>query len=97
MHFVYELFDKTITKSPKERLQNAELLLAFLNNVIERVQLKAHVLRPSIPQRCLFCGTGEYRLGASTVNSWKGICSTCGNVQEFIGEVGNLWWERNDP
>lgn len=97
MHFVYELFDKTITKSPKERLQNAELLLAFLNNVIERVQLKAHVLRPSIPQRCLFCGTGEYRLGASTVNSLKGICSTCGNVQEFIGEVGNLWWERNNP
>jgi Protein kinase domain len=97
MHFVYELFDRTITKSPKERLQNAELVLVSLNNVIERVQLKAHVLRPSIPQRCLFCGIGEYHFSTPSVNSLRGICSKCGNVQEFMGNVGDLWWERNNP
>jgi len=94
MHFVYELFDKTLKKHPKQRFQNAALLLESLDNVLERVQLKAHVLRPSIPQRCLFCGIGEYRFSTPSVNSLKGICSKCGNVQEFLGSVEALWWEQ---
>jgi Protein kinase domain len=97
IHFVYELLDKTLKKDPEQRFQNAALLLESLDNVLERVQLKAHVLRLAIPQRCLFCGTGEYRFSTPSVNSLKGICGKCGNVQEFIGNVGDLWWERNNP
>jgi Protein kinase domain len=94
MHFVYELFDKSIKKSPKERLQNAALLLGSLDNVIERVQLKAHVLNKSVRQHCLFCGVGEYHFSSLAVNTLKGICNKCGNVQEFMGQVGALWWEQ---
>jgi hypothetical protein len=94
MHFVYELFDKTLKKFPKERFQNAALLLEALDSVVERVQFRAHVLRPSIPQRCLFCGVGSYHFSTPSVNSLRGICSRCGNVQEFMGSVGALWWEQ---
>lgn len=94
MHFVYELFDKSITKSSKERFQNAALLLESLDSVIERVQLKAHVLNKSIRQHCLFCGVGEYHFSSLAANTLKGICDKCGNVQEFMGDVGALWWEQ---
>lgn len=94
MYFVYELFDKTLKKLPTERFPDAALLLESLDNVIERVQLKAHVLRLSVSQRCLFCGIGEYHFTTPSVNSLRGICNKCGNVQEFMGSVGALWWEE---
>jgi tRNA A-37 threonylcarbamoyl transferase component Bud32 len=94
MPFVYELFDKTLRKLKEERLQSAALLLESLDNVLERVQLKAHVLNKSVRQRCMFCGVGEYRFLSPSVNTARGICSKCGNVQEFIGNVGALWWEQ---
>ena len=93
MHFVYELFDKALQKYPKERFHNAALLLEALDNVIERVQLKAHVLNASIPQRCLFCGVGFYRFVTPSVNSLRGTCFNCGNVQEFVASGVNRWWE----
>lgn len=61
MHFVYELFDKTITERPQDRYQSAADLLYALDTVIERVQLKAHVLKPSLRQHCMFCVIGEYQ------------------------------------
>jgi serine/threonine protein kinase len=94
MHFLYEVFEKTVTRNPKERVQNAIALLETLDSVIQRVKLKAHDLNISLPQRCVFCAVGAYSFSRSSVNSLQGICNTCGNVQDFIGQVGELWWEQ---
>ena len=40
VHFVYEIFDKTITTQPKDRFQTAADVLTALDGVIERVRSK---------------------------------------------------------
>ena len=95
MHFVYELFDKTITERPEDRYQSAADLLYALDTVIERVQLKAHILQPSVRQHCLFCVIGEYRraTGGSGYEMMY-VCSNCGNIQKFTGAPSGSWWEQ---
>jgi serine/threonine protein kinase len=95
MHFVYELFDKTITERPQDRFQSATDLLYALDTVIERVQLKAHILKPSVRQHCMFCVIGEYRpvIGVAG-NDLMYVCSNCGNIQRFTGAPSRLWWEN---
>ena len=95
MHFVYELFDRTIRERPEERFQSAADLLYAVDAVIERVQLKAHVLKPSSRQHCIFCVTGEYN-ASSGVGGDELIyyCSNCGNMQRFHAAPGRRWWEK---
>ena len=93
MHFVYEVFDKTLKRNPKERLQGAGALLEALDKVIVRVQMKAHVLDMSAPQRCVFCGVGEYLQKESPVYELRLVCKTCGNIQMFTRQPPNKpWW-----
>ncbi len=96
MHFVYELFDKTITERPQDRYQSAADLLYALDTIIERVRLKAHVLKPSVRQHCMFCVVGEYRLATGGVagNDLMYVCNNCGNIQRFTGAPLGLWWEN---
>jgi hypothetical protein len=95
VHFVYEIFDKTITTRPEDRFPTAAELLAALDGVIERVQFKAHVLNTSVRQPCTFCVVGEYRGHKTTVNEFMYVCSNCGNVQHFmIASHQRGWWEQ---
>jgi serine/threonine protein kinase len=95
MHFVYEIFDKTITKRPEDRYPNATALLKSLDSVIERVQLKAHILNTSVRQRCMFCVVGEYRVQrVGAVNEFMLVCSNCGNIQHFMASPpSKMWWK----
>ena len=95
MHFVYEIFDKTITKRPEDRYPNATALLKSLDSVIERVQLKAHILNTSVRQQCMFCVVGEYRVQrVAAVNEFMYVCSNCGNVQHFMASPpSKMWWK----
>ena len=95
MHFVYELFDKTITERPQDRYQSAADLLYALDTVIERVQLKAHVLKPSLRQHCMFCVVGEYQPSrGSGSNDFLFFCNNCGNQQSFVSSSSKPWWEK---
>jgi serine/threonine protein kinase len=95
VHFIYEIFDKSITKRPEDRFQTAADLLTALDGVIERVQFKAHVLNTSVRQPCTFCVVGEYRGHKTTVNEFMYVCSNCGNVQHFmIASHRRGWWEQ---
>ncbi|MGA2981354.1 MAG: serine/threonine-protein kinase [Terriglobales bacterium] len=95
MHFVYELFDKTITERPQDRYQNVADLLYALDTVIERVQLKAHILKPSVRQHCMFCVTGEYQVSRGPgTNELLLFCSNCGNMQRFASTTPKPWWEN---
>ena len=93
MHFVYELFDKTITERPEDRYQSAADLLYALDTVIERVQQKAHLLLPSVRQHCLFCVIGEYRPNTGVGTELVYTCTNCGNTQRFSGQSPRPWWE----
>lgn len=94
MHFVYELFDKTITERPQDRYQSAADMLYALDTVVERVQLKAHVLKPSVRQHCMFCVVGEYQpsMGPGS-NDLLYFCTNCGNTQRFVSPTSKPWWE----
>jgi hypothetical protein len=96
MRFVYEIFDKTITKRPEDRYPNAAVLLKSLDSVIERVQLKAHILDTSVRQQCIFCVVGEYRAQrVAATNEFMYVCSNCGNIQHFMGlRPLKMWWKE---
>jgi len=95
VHFVYELFDKTIRERPEDRFQSAADLLYELDTVIERVQLGAHILKPSSRQHCIYCVVGEYRRASGVAgNDLMFVCSNCGNVQRFTGDSSRVWWEK---
>jgi serine/threonine protein kinase len=96
MHFIYEIFDKTITKRPEDRYPNATALLNALDSVIERVQSKAHILKTSVHQRCMFCVVGEYRAHTvAATNEFMYVCGNCGNIQHFMGSPHlKVWWEQ---
>jgi serine/threonine protein kinase len=94
VHLIYEIFDKTITKQPEDRFQTASDLLTALDGVIERVELKAHILKASVPQHCMFCVVGRYRGQRTAVNEFMYVCSNCGNVQRFMVSHQRGWWEE---
>jgi hypothetical protein len=88
MNFVYELFDKTIKHHPQDRFQSTRDLLYTLDSVIERVQLKAHVLKSGVPQHCMFCVVGQYQASGPDHQGYHiFVCTTCGNVQRFVGSA----------
>jgi serine/threonine protein kinase len=94
VHFVYEIFDKTITARPEARFQTAANMLTALDGVIERVQSRAHVLSTSVRQPCVFCTVGEYRGQKTTVNEFMYVCSNCGNIQRFMVSHQKGWWDQ---
>lgn len=95
MHFIYELFDKTITERPQNRYQNMTDLLDALDSVINRIQMNAHILKPSVRQHCLFCVVGEYRAQRVATNEFLYVCDNCGNMQKFRNEPHlKGWWEQ---
>lgn len=95
VHFIYEIFDKTITIRPEDRFQTAAELLMAVDAVIERVQMRAHVLNASVRQPCIFCVSGEYRGQKTTVNDFMYVCGNCGNIQHFTVRSGQKgWWEE---
>lgn len=58
---VYELLDRMIVGDPGQRLRDGGEALREVDSVIERVELRAHVVSLDAPQSCLFCGVGHYR------------------------------------
>lgn len=96
MHFIYEIFDKTITKRSEDRYPSATALLKSLDSVIERVQLRAHILSTSVRQQCMFCVVGEYSAHrVAATNAFMYVCSNCGNVQHFVASPPlKMWWKE---
>jgi serine/threonine protein kinase len=95
IHFLYEIFDKTIQVDLKNRYQHAPELLHALDGVIMKIERNAHVLDVNVPQRCLFCVTGQYGSPQGTAtNGMMLVCANCGNIQKFVIErASKLWWK----
>lgn len=64
--FVYELLDEMIVHEPAKRLANARKVAEAVEVIIKRLEINAHVINLSVPQSCIFCGVGEYRIVTNT-------------------------------
>lgn len=71
MHFVYELFDKSIQEDPAKRFQNAKEFLMELDGVIKGIEQSAHVLDLNVKQACLYCRSGIYQQRLLTGPNYK--------------------------
>jgi serine/threonine protein kinase len=86
IHFIYEIFDKTIVTNPADRYQSAGEILAAVEDVLVRIKRNAHVLDLQVPQHCLYCGTGVYQLRLYTPGQSSTPSATrIGNPFEFWG------------
>jgi serine/threonine protein kinase len=61
LHFVYELFDKSIQEDPASRFQTAKEFLMELDGVMDGIERSAHVLDLNVKQHCLYCRSGFYQ------------------------------------
>ena len=59
--FIYELLDKMIAKEPAERLQDANEVADVVDEIIRRIEMRAHHIDLSTPQHCNYCGKGFYK------------------------------------
>lgn len=59
-YIINELLDRMIVSDPQKRFQNASEIITNLDNAIERIRLRAHLIDIDVPQACLYCGTGFY-------------------------------------
>jgi serine/threonine protein kinase len=60
--FIDELIEKMIRRHPSERLPSADVVRQALDDVITRIEAGGHVLDLGVPQRCLYCISGFYKL-----------------------------------
>ena len=94
---MYDLLDKTIVADPKARYSDATALRQALDGVIMKIENNANVLNLGVPQHCLYCREGNYRVMQGTSPDQHGlklVCSNCGNFQEFVSQstIAKNWW-----
>jgi serine/threonine protein kinase len=58
--FADEIVSRTVRYRPEDRIRRADDLASEVRNVIARVDARGHALDLRLPQRCLFCGSGQY-------------------------------------
>jgi serine/threonine protein kinase len=59
--FIYELLDKMIVEDPAKRLANANEVTESVEEIIHRIEIRAHHIDLSTPQHCNYCGKGFYK------------------------------------
>lgn len=59
--FVDDLVEATVKHRPADRSMSAKEFGEAARRTIGRIQAGGHALDLRLPQRCLFCGTGEYQ------------------------------------
>jgi len=87
LHFVYEILDKTVVTDPRDRFQNAGELLGAVDGVIVRIEQDAHVLDMRVPQRCIYCRSGNYQLRLYNPSKPAGISEI--RIGDSFGFWGN--------
>jgi serine/threonine protein kinase len=60
--FADEIVSQTVRYRPTDRRQDAGQLAAAVRQVISRFEAGGRALDLRLPQRCLFCGIGEYQV-----------------------------------
>lgn len=61
-HLINELLDKMIVEDSNDRLEDAIVALNDLNTLIRRIENGANCIDVNVPQNCIYCGLGEYKI-----------------------------------
>lgn len=61
-YLINELLDKMIIEDSNNRLGDAIIALNELNTLIRRIETGTNSVGPDIPQTCVYCGLGEYKI-----------------------------------
>jgi serine/threonine protein kinase len=59
--FADEVVSQTVRYRPEDRIQRADELASNVRKVLARIHAGGRALDLRLPQRCLFCGTGQYK------------------------------------
>jgi serine/threonine protein kinase len=62
IHLAYKLLDETIVSDPMKRPANASELLAKVEATVRRIEVRGHILNSGVPQQCIYCARGTYKL-----------------------------------
>jgi serine/threonine-protein kinase PpkA len=60
--FVYELLDRMIVENPSDRFSNATAVVEAVEITIRRILMHAHPIDVAVPQHCMYCGIGTYKI-----------------------------------
>ena len=74
-YIINELLDQMIVANPELRIKNASNLLTILNETIERIKMKAHVIDKNAPQLCIYCCKGNYKVVVDSAKDKHGFTS----------------------
>lgn len=98
LEHINRLLDKMIVSDPNQRIQDAAAVAAEARKVARLLQGNYRVVSPNLPQLCMYCGEGHYKLiveGAGerlrnfgftpmASSDWRVmVCEQCGHVQLF--------------
>lgn len=78
MHFIYEIFEKTIKYNPNDRFSNANELAKEIDKTSEIISKDGHYLDINTPQKCMFCANGKYAVFAVPTDTYGKI----GNISD---------------
>lgn len=83
LHFAYDLLDRSIQETPSARFEDAGRFFQEVEIVIQKIEAGAHVLDLSVPQTCIYCCSGIYRL--QVLNDLDNKEKTQHTVENFWG------------
>ncbi len=99
MEHVNRLLDRMIVADPQARLRDADAVAGEVQTLMRMWEGRYNIVSPTLPQPCLYCGQGVYKLVASSYNDaqafgfnifappipeWRILtCDHCGHVQLF--------------
>jgi serine/threonine protein kinase len=73
IHFIYEIFDKTIVENPSDRFENGNQLAKSVDKIIAILQKDGRFLDANIPSKCIFCGNGKYAVFAIPTSNYGNV------------------------
>ena len=86
---INEQLDRTITASPAQRIPNAQALLYEVDALIEVIRNGGHAISVHVPQRCIFCAKGAYKIVVNALEA---------NTQAERNKAqSNLGWAAPQP
>lgn len=59
---VYELLDKAVCLNPEDRIIDAVTLVEEVDTMTQRIRDGGHAVDVTAPQRCSYCGLGQYEV-----------------------------------
>jgi serine/threonine protein kinase len=88
---VNQLLDRMIVEDPSGRYLTAESAVTAVDGLIDVIRARGHAIGLGIPQRCIFCAQGQYKIVANGIEAKDRARSDAHNSLG-LASVGNPTW-----